>query len=66
MEQKIFNKSDESKIKLNLNLQWCNWWLRSAFNYYIDIICSVDVWGYINYIALVSNYNYGILPVCTI
>ena len=66
MEQKIFNKSNKSKIKLNLNLQQYSWWLRSAFNYYGDTICSVDVWGYINYISLVSNYNYGILPVCTI
>ena len=64
MEQKIFNKSNESKIKLSFNLQWCNWWLRSAFNYYRDTICFVDFYGYIDYNR--AHYNYGIAPACAI
>ena len=70
MKRKIFN-SDESKIKLNLNLQQYSWWLRSAFNFIYD--SDRDSYHYLGYIHFTSHisqifpdYSFGIPPACTI
>ena len=66
MEQKIFNKSNESKIKLNLNLQQYSWWLRSAripsFNSYF--VACINGHGLIR-VFFTSRYN-AVVPVCAI
>ena len=64
MERKIFN-SHESRIKLDLDLTPCCWWLRSrewtSYSYpgYVydccGIVCNYLVYGHA-----------GVLPVCTI
>ena len=64
MEQTIFNKSDESRIKCNLEFSQHSWHLRSAVICYQDINGMIDMFGDVCHIHLVSDY--GITPTCVI
>ena len=65
MRRKIFKKSDKSRIKLDSDFeQDCYWLLRSACNSREFFTGYVDDYGYVDYTDV--NFNYDILPVCTI
>ena len=62
---KIFN-SNESRIKLDFNFEQDYWPLRSTYKYngFRFFVGFIDDYGYVNYTDV--NFNYAILPVCTI
>ena len=64
MEQTIFNESDESRIRCNLEFSQYSWQLRSAVIFYQRINSMVDIFGDVCHIHLVSKY--GIMPTCMI
>ena len=45
MAQKIFKKSDKSRIKVDLNFESSHWWLRSARTYCLTGFLSVVLIG---------------------
>lgn len=63
MEQKIFTKSERSRIKSDFDVTHGSWWLRSGFSYITDVGFVSDngyIYGYYNHVY------YGVLPTCTI
>ena len=62
MEQKIFNDSWESRIKLNLKFNQDYWCIRSAHSIHAYFI------GFVSHRVTYNNVrlDFGILPVCTI
>ena len=70
MRQKIFNKSNESRIKHDLDPKLCNYWLRSAriffnsrifFNY-----CTTGI-SWCGFVTIYSSHDYNdFAPVCMI
>ena len=67
MRRKIFKKSNQSKIRLDLKSRSANWWLRSSYSYYNNdvIVSDVDEHGSVR---LCYTYDKVIVvaPVCTI
>ena len=62
MEKMIFNESDESRAKCDLNFMYSNSWLRSVYTR-----LSSDVAGLNGGVGvLVIQFDSYILPVCTI
>ena len=63
MERKIFN-SRESRIKRDLDLTPCCWWLRSREG------TSYSYQGYVYFIGNIAytlgTYSDGIVPICAI
>lgn len=64
MNQKIFNKSDESRIRCDLESEPCYQWIRSLDSYYRYNAGYVDIRGAVRN-GYIGNYN-GALPVCLI
>ena len=67
MAQKIFKKSDKSRIKVDLNFESSHWWLRSARTYVLTgfFVAGINWNGDFDYYVFGFS-NKGILPVCTI
>lgn len=63
MRRKIFT-SNESRIRLNLELTSRDWWLRSSDAYLSKGIGCVNASGYISYYN--SYYDIGVLLTCMI
>ena len=69
MDQKIFN-SRESRIKRDLDLTPCCWWLRSSVRSFYKWRDTRFFVGYVDFHGALDYgrpyYNYGALPICAI
>ena len=61
----IFNISDESKIKYNLDLQPSSWRLRSVDNTIDNYTCCIYGSGFV-YSVWCVKHEYCIAPLCII
>ena len=67
MEWKIFNKSDGSRVKLDLEFNRQLWWGRSRHCCYNDYVCCIGYFGFSNFGANYVKVDYiSITPTCMI
>ena len=66
MEHLIFNELCESRIKIDFrsDLQYCDWYLRSANSLCTIFSGQANIFGDIDYIPV--YYSSGIVPTCVI
>ena len=65
MRQKIFRKSDESRVRFDFDFEPVDWDLRSTGNKHRNSSGYVDSYGNVYYIHRVGSFAY-ILPACSI
>ena len=68
MAQKIFKKSDKSRIKVDLNFESSYWWLRSARTYVLTgfFVAGINWNGFVRIFYTHRYSDTGLAPVCII